>query len=95
MFCTSEWRFREFTTQKLNRACIIDFRIRLASMSSRSSSIFVTEIVTLRGSSSDELSPGGMINDGRVCLCINEVRPGGFPFGLIKVLLFFRKTNFQ
>ena len=42
-----------------------------------------------RGSSSDEFPPGGPINDGRVFLMINDVRPGGFEVGLYKVGVLF------
>ena len=37
-----------------------------------------------RGSSSDELPPEGRINEVRVFLLMNDVRPGGFTFGLLK-----------
>ena len=67
---------------------MIDFRTCLTKRSSRSSSILLSPPIVFRpvcrGSSSDEFPPGGRINEVRVFLLMNDVRPGGFTFGLLQ-----------
>ena len=67
---------------------MIDFRTCLTKRSSRSSSILLSPPIVFRpvclGSSSDEFPPEGRINEGRVFLLMNDVRPGGFTFGLLQ-----------
>ena len=82
-----------------NRAFMIDFRTCLTKRSSRSSSILLSPPIVFRpvcrGSSSDEFPPGGRINEVLVFLLMNDVRPGGFTFGLLKGLKnYFSRINY-